>query len=355
MDLVKKEPLDFPFSDPKQIPVDDKDVYKLLSGTEIIGLTSQDIMSDVASYGIPEFGTNFVRGMLKDSRPETFSELVKISGLSHGTDVWSGNAQDLITGRKREFGRVDFKDIIGCRDDIMVDLMDYGMQPTMAFEIMEFVRKGKAPANNEKWQVYADMMRESKVPEWYIWACSKIKYMFPKAHATAYVLMAMRIAWFKLYKPIYFYSAYFSKRASIFDVNAFMEGEVGIKRKLEDINSQGNDASERDKNLVTVLEIALEMTKRGFSFLPIDINKSEPTDFLISDDKQSLLLPFIVIDSLGMNVASSIIDARNEKPFISKQDIKNRTKLSTTLFDRLDALGTFEGMINENQMSLFDL
>ncbi|MDD3123878.1 MAG: PolC-type DNA polymerase III, partial [Candidatus Izemoplasmatales bacterium] len=355
MDLVKKEPLDFPFSDPKQIPVDDKDVYKLLSGTEIIGLTSQDIMSDVASYGIPEFGTNFVRGMLKDSRPETFSELVKISGLSHGTDVWSGNAQDLITGRKREFGRVDFKDIIGCRDDIMVDLMNYGMQPTMAFEIMEFVRKGKAPANNEKWQVYADMMRESKVPEWYIWACSKIKYMFPKAHATAYVLMAMRIAWFKLYKPIYFYSAYFSKRASIFDVNAFMEGEVGIKRKLEDINSQGNDASERDKNLVTVLEIALEMTKRGFSFLPIDINKSEPTDFLISEDKQSLLLPFIVIDSLGMNVASSIIDARNEKPFISKQDIKNRTKLSTTLFDRLDALGTFEGMINENQMSLFDL
>ncbi|MGD9909108.1 MAG: PolC-type DNA polymerase III [Candidatus Izemoplasmatales bacterium] len=355
MDLVKKEPLDFPFSDPKDIPVDDKAVYKLLSGTEAIGLSPEDIMSDVASYGIPEFGTNFVRGMLRDSRPGTFSELVKISGLSHGTDVWSGNAQDLVTGRRREFGRVDFKDIIGCRDDIMVDLIDYGMNPTLSFEIMEFVRKGKAPGNPDKWAQYADLMRSSNVPEWYIWACSKIKYMFPKAHATAYVLMAMRIAWFKLYRPIYFYSAYFSKRASIFDVEAFMEGEVGIKRKLDEINDKGNDASEREKNLVTVLEIALEMVKRGFRFEPIDIMKSEATDFTITEDHQGLLLPFIVIDSLGTNVASSIIEARDEKPFISKQDIKTRTKLSTTLFERLEGLGTFEGMINENQLSLFDL
>ncbi|MBU1144829.1 MAG: PolC-type DNA polymerase III [Firmicutes bacterium] len=355
MDLVKKEPLEFPFSDPKDIPVDDKEVYRLLSGTDVIGLTSSEISSEVASYGIPEFGTNFVRGMLKDSRPQTFSELVKISGLSHGTDVWSSNAQDLITGRRKEFGRVDFKDIIGCRDDIMVDLIGYGMQPTMAFEIMEFVRKGKAPVNPEKWAIYADLMRQINVPEWYIWSCSKIKYMFPKAHATAYVLMAMRIAWFKLYKPIYFYSGYFSKRASVFDVDAFMEGESSIKRKLDEISSKGNDASERDKNLVTILELALEMVKRGFSFLPIDIMKSQETDFVISEDKKSLLLPFIVIDSLGKNVASSIIEARNEKSFISKQDIKNRTKLSTTLFDKLDCLGTFEGMIEENQMSLFDL
>ncbi len=355
MDLVKKEPLEFPFSDPKDIPVDDKNVYKLLSGTEVIGLSPEDIMTDVASYGIPEFGTNFVRGMLRDSRPGTFSELVKISGLSHGTDVWSGNAQDLVTGRRREFGRVDFKDIIGCRDDIMVDLIDYGMNPTVAFEIMEFVRKGKAPGNQDKWAQYADLMRSSSVPEWYIWACSKIKYMFPKAHATAYVLMAMRIAWFKLYKPIYFYSAYFSKRASLFDVEAFMEGEIGIKKKLDEINDKGNDASEREKNLVTILEIALEMVKRGFHFVPIDIMKSEATDFIITEDKMGLLLPFIVIDSLGQNVAASIIEAREEKPFISKQDIKTRTKLSTTLFDRLDGLGTFEGMINENQLSLFDL
>ncbi|MDD3477518.1 MAG: PolC-type DNA polymerase III [Candidatus Izemoplasmatales bacterium] len=354
MDLVKKNPLDFPFSDPKDIPVDDKEVYKLLSGTDVIGLSPEDIDSDVASYGIPEFGTNFVRGMLRDSRPASFSDLVKISGLSHGTDVWSGNAQDLITGRKREFGRVDFKDIIGCRDDIMVDLIDYGMVPTMAFEIMEFVRKGKAPANPEKWAIYADAMRSSNVPEWYIWSCSKIKYMFPKAHATAYVLMAMRIAWFKLYRPIYFYSAYFSKRANIFDVDAFSEGEMGIKRRLDEINNNAN-ASEREKNLVTVLEIALEMTKRGFHFQPIDIHESEAADFKITPDKKGLLMPFVVIDSLGQNVASSIVEAREEKPFISKQDIKTRTKLSSTLFERLEGLGTFDGMINENQISLFDL
>ena len=355
MDLVKQEPLEFPFSDPKDIPVDDKEVYKLLSGTEVIGLNAEDILSEVASYGIPEFGTNFVRGMLKESRPQSFSELVKISGLSHGTDVWNSNAQDLISGRRRDFGRIDFKDIIGCRDDIMVDLIDYGMQPTMAFEIMEFVRKGKAPASPDKWAVYADLMRQSRVPDWYIWSCSKIKYMFPKAHATAYVLMAMRIAWFKLYKPIYFYSAYFSKRASAFDVDALMGGEEGILRKIEEINDKGNDASTKDKDVLTVLELALEMVKRGFAFLPIDIHASHETNFLISPDKKGLIMPFIVVDSLGKNVASSIIEARNEKPFISKQDIKTRTKLSTTLFEKLELLGTFDGMIEDNQLSLFDL
>jgi len=354
MDLVKKEPLDFPFADPKEIPVDDPEVYRLLNGTDVIGLQASDIMSDVASYGIPEFGTNFVRGMLRESRPQNFAQLVKISGLSHGTDVWSSNAQDLINGRRKDFGRIDFRDIIGCRDDIMIDLIDYGMQPTMAFEIMEFVRKGKAPINPDKWGTYADLMRQASVPEWYIWSCSKIKYMFPKAHATAYVLMAMRIAWFKLYAPIYFYSAYFSKRAAIFDVDAFMNGEFAIKTRLQSINDDSN-ASERDKNLVTVLELALEMCKRGFSFAPIDIQRSDATNFLIAPDKKSLVMPFIVVDSLGMNVATSIIEARKEKPFASKQDVKTRTKLSKTLFDKFEDLGVFTGMIEDAQLSLFDL
>ncbi len=355
MEFVKCDPLDFPFSDPKDIPVDDREVYKLLSGTEIINLSSADIDSEVASYGIPEFGTNFVRGMLRDSRPQSFSELVKISGLSHGTDVWNGNAQDLITNRRREFGRVDFKDIIGCRDDIMVDLINYGMQPTVAFEIMEFVRKGKAPVNPEKWGTYADLMRQSNVPEWYIWSCSKIKYMFPKAHATAYVLMAMRIAWFKLYKPIYFYSGYFSKRSDQFDVDAFYQGEEGIRRRMKDINDKGNNATDKEKNLYTVLELALEMVKRGFAFAPIDINRSHATNFLVEADKKSLLLPFIVIESLGLAAANSIVEARNEKPFISKQDIRTRTKLTKTLFDRLEDLGVFDDMIENDQISLFDL
>lgn len=354
MEFVHKDPMDFPFSDAKDIPVDDRDVYKLLSGTEIIQLSSSDINSEVASYGLPEFGTNFVRGMLRDSRPQTFSELVKISGLSHGTDVWSGNTQDLIQGRKREFGKIDFKDIIGCRDDIMLDLIAYGMPQTIAFEIMEFVRKGKAPVNPEKWATYADQMRQHGVPEWYIWSCSKIKYMFPKAHATAYVLMAIRIAWFKLYRPIYFYSGYFSKRAGIFDVDAFYQGEEGIVRRLREINDK-SDATEREKNLVIVLEIALEMYKRGFTFSPIDIHKSHATDFLVSTDKKSLIMPFVVVDSLGMAAANSVIDARQEKPFISKQDVRTRTKLSKTIFDRLDDLGVFEGMIETDQISLFDL
>ena len=355
MEFVKRDPLDFPFSDPKEIPVDDREVYKLLSGTDVINLTHNDLDSDVASFGIPEFGTNFVRAMLRDSRPQSFSELVKISGLSHGTDVWAGNAQDLITNRRREFGRVDFKDIIGCRDDIMVDLINYGMQPTMAFEIMEFVRKGKAPVNPEKWGTYADLMRQSNVPEWYIWSCSKIKYMFPKAHATAYVLMAMRIAWFKLYKPIYFYSGYFSKRSDSFDVDAFYQGEEGVKRRMKEINDKNNSATDKEKNLYTVLELALEMIKRGFNFHPIDINRSHATDFLVEPDKKTLLLPFVVVDSLGLTAANSIVAAREEKPFISKQDVKTRTKLTKTLFDRLEDLGVFDGMIENDQISLFDL
>jgi DNA polymerase-3 subunit alpha (Gram-positive type) len=355
MDLVKQNQSEFPFSEPTEIPVDDSDVYKLLSGTEIINLTKEDIDSDVASFGIPEFGTNFVRKMLKESRPKSFAELVKISGLSHGTDVWINNSQTLVTGNNRSYGKIDFKDIIGCRDDIMVDLIRYGLEPTMAFEIMEFVRKGKASKNLDQWATYADIMRESNVPEWYIWSCSQIKYMFPKAHATAYVLMAMRIAWFKLYKPIYFYSAYFSKRASQFDCDALHNNYEGISRSLQTIKELGNKASDRDLNTQTVLEVALEMVKRGFSFKPIDLYKSAATDFVISEDKKSLILPFIVVDSLGTNVAETIIEARNEREFISKQDVKNRTKLSTTLFAKLEDLNVFDGMIEKNQMSLFDL
>ena len=355
MDLVKQNPDEFPFDNAKDIPVDDSDVYKLLSGTDIINLTKEDLNSSVASFGIPEFGTNFVRNMLKESRPKSFAELVKISGLSHGTDVWINNAQSLVTGSNRKFKKINFKDIIGCRDDIMVDLIKYGMNPDLAFEIMEFVRKGKAQRKPDKWANYADLMRNENVPEWYIWSCSKIKYMFPKAHATAYVLMAMRIAWFKLYKPIYFYSAYFSIRASQFDVDALVNNYEGISRKIAEIKEQGNKASDKDQNLLTVLEVALEMVKRGFSFKTIDLYKSGAKNFNITEDKMGLYLPFVVIDSLGGSASKTIIKARKEKEFLSKQDVKNRTKLSSTQFAKLEELGTFSGMIEKNQLSLFDL
>jgi DNA polymerase-3 subunit alpha (Gram-positive type) len=354
MDLVKENPDDFPFDNPNDIPVDDGDVYRMLSGTDVLGLTPDDIQSDVASYAIPELGTSFVRGMLSESKPKSFADLVKISGLSHGTDVYYGNSQTLILGKNREFGKIDFKDVIGCRDDIMVHLIGYGLNPNLAFEIMEFVRKGKAISNPNKWANYADEMRKYDVPEWYIWSCSKIKYMFPKAHATAYVLMAMRIAWFKLYQPIYFYSAYFSKRAVTFDVDVFYGGETAIIEKLNEIKMKGKEASNREQDLQTVLEVALEMVKRNFSFSPIDLYKSQVKDFVISEDKKSLILPFITIDSMGEKAAQSIIDAREEKDFISKQDVKNRTKLSNVLFDKLDDLGVFSGMIDKNQISIFD-
>ncbi len=354
MDYVKENPIDFPFAEATEIPVDDSEVYKLLNSTEIIGLQPEDINSDVASYGIPEMGTNFVRGMLKDSRPQTFADIVKISGLSHGTDVWLNNAATLVKGTNKKFGKIPFKEVIGCRDDIMVYLINARMPEAIAFEIAEFIRKGKPSTDKDSWEGYKLIMRQNKIPDWYIWSCGKIKYMFPKAHATAYVMMALRIAWFKLYKPIVFYSAYFSKRASDFDVYAFLGGEYTITKKMNEIDEKGNSAKDTERRLYTVLEVALEMVKRGFKFKTIDINKSDSRNFLIDEDNVSLVLPFITIDGLGLKVANSVIKARLEKPFKSKDDIKERTSLSKTLFTKLEMLDVFDDLPDNSQMNLFD-
>jgi len=354
MDYVKEHQIDFKFSEATEIPVDDPEVYRLLNSTDVIGLTPEDLNSAVASFGIPEMGTNFVRSMLKDSRPQTFSDIVKISGLSHGTDVWLNNAATLVTGSNPKFGRIPFKEVIGCRDDIMVYLINAKMEEDRAFEIAEFIRKGKPSTNRDAWEGYKLIMRQNKIPEWYIWSCGKIKYMFPKAHATAYVIMALRIAWFKLYKPILFYSAYFSKRASDFDVYAFVGGEYAILKKMNEIDDKGKAAKDTERRLYTVLEVALEMYKRGFTFRNIDINLSDSRDFLIAEDDKSLLLPFITIDGLGSKVANSIIKARKEKPFKSKDDIKERTGLSKTLFTKLEMLDVFDELPDNSQMNLFD-
>ncbi len=354
MDYVKENPIDFPFADATEIPVDDPEVYKLLNSTEIIGLNPEDINSPVASYGIPEMGTSFVRGMLRDTRPETFADIVKISGLSHGTDVWLNNGATLVSGSNKKFGKIPFKEVIGCRDDIMVYLINARMPEDIAFEIAEFIRKGKPSTNKDAWEGYKLIMKQNKIPEWYIWSCGKIKYMFPKAHATAYVIMALRIAWFKLYKPILFYSAYFSKRASDFDVYAFIGGEYAITKKMNEIDEKGKSVKETEKRLYTVLEVALEMNKRGFSFKNIDINKSDSRNFIIDDDKVSLILPFVTIDGLGLKVANSILKARAEKPFKSKDDIKERTSLSKTLFTKLEMIDVFDELPDNSQVSLFD-
>ncbi len=353
MDFVKQDPISFPFTDARDIPLDDPKVYKMLSGTEVLQLKPSDIRSEVASYGVPEMGTQFVRSMLKDSRPSTFADIVKISGLSHGTDVWLNNAEQLVTG-KTKYGKIPFSDVIGCRDDIMVYLIQNKLPAAKAFEISEFIRKGKSQFQPDKWKSYIQEMRKYDIPEWYIWSAGEIKYMFPKAHATAYVMMALRIAWFKLYRPIYFYSAYFSKRAQAFDLIAMQGGEYAIEKRMDEIKDKGNKATDPEKKLYTVLEVALEMVKRGYHFEPVSIMDSEANDFKITKSG-GLRLPFLALDGLGRKVAESIVSAREDKLFTSREDVKERSAVSTTLFKKLEALDAFGDLPDTSQMNLFDL
>ncbi|MDY0210247.1 MAG: PolC-type DNA polymerase III [Acholeplasma sp.] len=347
MDYVEQYPEEFPFSKAQDIPVDDKKVYELFGNTTCIGLDPEDLGSEVASFGIPELGTNFVRQMLTDTKPDSFAGLVKISGLSHGTDVWLKNAQDLVLNKKEEFQGISFDQVIGCRDDIMVNLMDFGMDPLKSFEIMEFVRRGKPSKDKEKWASYEDVMIRNGVPKWYIWSCSQIKYMFPKAHAAAYVLMAVRIAWFKVYKPLLFYSAFFSKRADQFDYETMVLGTNAIRNKLQEYGRMFN-LSVKDESIITNLQIALEMTLRGFKFLKVDINKSEAIKFKIEDN--ALRMPFVSIDGLGTQVALDIVEKRNEKAFSSKEDVKTRSRINKTVFEKMEIYGGFDDLIEENDV-----
>ena len=346
MDYVYKHPDEFPFSRAQDIPLDDPKVYELFNGTSVIGVKEHEIMSEVASYAIPEFGTPFTRQMLVDTKPKTFAGLVKISGLSHGTDVWLKNAQALVTG-KTDYGKIPFNDIIGCRDDIMVQLQDFGLEPLKAFEIMEFVRKGKPSKDKATWLTYEQEMRKNNVPEWYIWSASQIKYMFPKAHATAYVIMAMRIAWFKVHKPLLFYSGFFSKRVDQFDYEVMVAGANAIRNKLVSLNETYN-LKVKDENLVVTLGVALEFTKRGFSFLPIDINLSDASTFIM--EEKGLRMPFRAIDGLGDSVAYDIVQKRNEKKFTSRDDVKERTRINKTVFEKLETFGAFKDLNAENNV-----
>ncbi|GER69010.1 DNA polymerase III PolC-type [Weizmannia acidilactici] len=327
--------------DPKTIPTDDPQVMKIFSGTESLGVTEEQIMCKTGTLGIPEFGTKFVRQMLEDTKPTTFSELVQISGLSHGTDVWLGNAQELIQN-----GTCTLPEVIGCRDDIMVYLIYQGLESSLAFKIMESVRKGKGlqPEMEEE-------MIKQNVPKWYIESCKKIKYMFPKAHATAYVLMAVRIAYFKVYYPLLYYATYFTVRAEDFDLDAMIHGSNSIRAKINEINAKGMDASAKEKSLLTVLELALEMCERGFRFQPIDLYRSEADKFVIDGD--SLIPPFNAIPGLGTNAAVNIVKAREEGEFLSKEDLQRRGKVSKTIMEYLDQHGCLESLPEQNQLSLF--
>lgn len=335
---------------PHKIPLDDKETMSLFSSTEALGVTPEQINSKVGTFGIPEFGTKFVRGMLVDTLPKSFSDLLCISGLSHGTDVWLGNAKDLI-----DQGVItSISDAVCCRDDIMVYLIKKGLPKNTSFKIMETVRKGKALKDPAKWAEYEALMREHDVPEWYIESCKKIKYMFPKAHAAAYVMMAFRIAWFKVHIPKAYYAAYFSIRAKAFDAEFMIFGKEKVKEKMKEINMQGNDAAPKDKDMYDDLEIVLEMYERGINFLPIDLYKSHSTKFLIEEN--GLRPPINSISGMG-NVAAEAIYAvaHEETPISSIDNLKKRAKIGNSTTDLLRKFGCLNGLTESDQVSFFDM
>ena len=348
MNFVEANPSEFPFKTVEEIPLSDKKVLSIFSGLTSLGVESTQIHQVVGTTGIPEFGTQLTKEMLSEINPQTVDDLIKISGLSHGTDVWNGNARDYMLGKKPGVPPVPFKDLIGCRDDIMVYLIKRGLSASDAFEIMESVRKGRGVTVDQE-----KMMLKYNVPKWYIDSCKAIKYMFPKAHAAAYVIMALRIAWFKVYKPLYYYSAFFSRRANQFDVVVMASGYSAIKLKVKELEEKimARNASNKEQELYNTLLLALEMTARGYTFKQVDIFKSEARDFVIEDN--SLRIPFSAVDSLGISTANSITDARNEAPFTSIRDVLNRTKINTTLYERLLQLGTFGKLPQDDQIGLF--
>ena len=335
--------------DVRTIPMNDKKVMSLFRSTNELNIDNRYYSEKTAALGLPEFGTSFVRGILEATQPTSFSDLVRISGLSHGTDVWLNNARDLVSMGKT------LADVIGCRDDIMVELIQKGLDPKTAFDIMESVRKGRGLDSN-----WISIMKMNNIQDWYIDSCQKIKYMFPKAHAVAYVTMAVRVAWFKVYYPQYYYQSFFTLRCDAYDIETMVKGKEAIENRLNDILNRLNDsdldkrASTKEVNLIPTLEVAKEMHLRGYRFSNIRLMESDATTFLVDPtDEKILIPPFSCLDGLGANVARSIVEARKENVFISKEDLTNRTQLSTTLVSKLDQMKVLEHLQEKNQMSLF--
>ncbi|GIO83804.1 DNA polymerase III PolC-type [Paenibacillus faecis] len=328
--------------DPTTIPMNDPKVMSMFNSTEALGVTPEQIRTPVATYGVPEMGTKFVRQMLVESQPSSFADLLQISGLSHGTGVWLGNAQELIKN-----GTCNIKTVIGCRDDIMLFLIyKAGMDAGLAFKITESVRKGKGLTPE-----WIEEMKKCKVPQWYIDSCLKIQYMFPKAHAAAYVISAVRTAYFKLYHPIEYYATYFSVRGEDFDIELFCQGYEAIYRKIEEIEQKGFQALPKEKNMLPILEMALEMTARGFRFKNIDLYRSDATKFIVDGD--SLIPPFSALAGIGENAAKNIAAAKEQGEFLSIEDFQQKSKASKTIVELLGSMGCFRGLPESNQLSLF--
>jgi len=329
------------------LPNSDPKVLSLLCSPEALGLKPEDIDCETGTLGLPEMGTNFVINMLVKAKPKTFGDMVKISGLSHGTDVWTGNAEKLIEDKI-----CAFSEVIGCRDDIMLYLSNQGMKPKDAFKIMEFVRKGKAKKDREGWEMWKSKMQEAHIVDWYIDSCEKIQYLFPKAHACAYVMSAMRIAWFKVYQPINYYAAYFSIREADFDVDVMIKGYSAITKRIVDLENKGFEASNKETSVLGCLRICREATARGIIFDPISLEKSDSRNFVVLDDHH-LIPPFRSIDGLGETAAKAIVLERKKKPFLSIEELQTRAKLSGTLIEKMRDMHILDGLPESNQLSLF--
>jgi DNA polymerase-3 subunit alpha (Gram-positive type) len=324
------------------IPLHDDKVLSLFTSTEALGVRPEDIDSTTGTLGLPETGTDFVRGVLIDTQPKMVSDLIRVMGLTHGTDVWLNNAQKLIL----ENG-LTLQEVICNRDDIMNYLIKAGLEPFHAFDIMEKVRKGKGLTEKQE-----ALMREKDVPEWYIDSCKKIKYMFPKAHAAAYAMMALRIGWFKVYRPVAFYTAYFSVRGEDFDANIMTRGKDKAKAiYLELKKRNGNELSQKEKNILTLLALVIEMYERGIEMLPVDIYKSEALRFTMEEGK---IRPSLnSLSGLGNNAALSIAEARKKGSFKSVEDLRLSAKVGKNVIEILRDYGCLDGMPGDNQMTIF--
>ena len=324
------------------IPLDDPETMSLFTSTKALGVTEEDIGTTVGSLAIPEFGTKFTRQMLIDTKPTTFAALVRISGLSHGTDVWVNNAQDLVRANV-----IGIKDVISTRDDIMNYLIFKGLRPKLAFTIMENVRKGRGLKPE-----FIEEMKANNVPDWYIGSCQKIKYMFPKAHAVAYVMTSFRIAYCKVNYPEAFYATYFTTKVEDFDVDLVTRGLDAVRAKMERIRELGNSSTAKENNQYTILEVVVEMLCRGIEMEKVDIYRSHPTDFQLDGDKK-ILPPMVALQGMGENAALSIAREREKGAFLSKEDLIKRTKVSKTVVEKLSEHGSLDGMSDKNQLSFF--